>query len=163
MEYHHHGIYTGNDEVANFGAADISQKFSAKLKIVSLESFTESGMRRLVRFKYPREVQLPADETVRLAKLLVQNPDLWGKYNLFTNNCEHFATRCKIGKAVSPQVLEKIHVALRIPKRAAARIKESEHVSKVSDVVDRSVTRVKHIVHSHRMKRHNKLKYIYEG
>lgn len=39
-----------------------------------------------------------------VAEEVVQKPEIWGPYNLLTNNCEHFATKCKVGTAYSLQV-----------------------------------------------------------
>jgi len=43
---------------------------------------------------------------IRRAKQALQDPRLFGEYSEINNNCEHFATRCRYGKAVSIQSTE---------------------------------------------------------
>lgn len=46
----------------------------------------------------------PADEVIERAQALYGERGLQERrYNLFKNNCEHFATWCKTGKAFSTQ------------------------------------------------------------
>ncbi|CAH1249682.1 Hypp8661 [Branchiostoma lanceolatum] len=56
-----------------------------------------------------------ADETVRRAKRKLGE----GKYSLFTNNCEHFATWCKTGKLESSQTKSVAKTAAREGTKAA--------------------------------------------
>ena len=41
-----------------------------------------------------------------LAEEAVDMPEIWGPYSVTENNCEHFATRCKTGRAYSIQIME---------------------------------------------------------
>ena len=49
-----------------------------------------------------------AEETIRRAKERLGEE----KYNLVTNNCEHFAMWCKTGEAVSGQVKQIVRFAV---------------------------------------------------
>lgn len=51
------------------------------------------GEKRLVRISYPNRKPI---DVIKTAKRLKENPNEWGEYNLFKNNCEHFATYCKL-------------------------------------------------------------------
>lgn len=51
------------------------------------------GEKRLVRINYPNRKPI---DVIKTAKRLKENPNEWGEYNLFKNNCEHFATYCKL-------------------------------------------------------------------
>lgn len=50
----------------------------------------------------------PADLVVERAQNFLKNPSMIGSYSLIENNCEHFATACKIGTAISMQIIQKI-------------------------------------------------------
>ncbi|KAH3736736.1 hypothetical protein DPMN_043309 [Dreissena polymorpha] len=77
--------------------------------------FTNKGQRRLFRIQYPPGHCLPPETVAKNAEDLVANPTKWGNYDLLTNNCEHFASKCKTGKAESNQVNSKINDAIQNP------------------------------------------------
>lgn len=113
IEYYHHGIFLGHEKgVADFGGAN---KKDAKPRIVDLLAFTDYGKRRLVRIIYPNNECLPPEIAAQNAEKLVVNPEHWGPYDLLKNNCEHFATRCKTGIAISFQVISKIRECILNP------------------------------------------------
>lgn len=58
---------------------------------------------------------MPPKQVVEYAKEMLKNPRKWGPYNLFSNNCEHFATRCKTGIADCLQILKKMEDLLLDP------------------------------------------------
>lgn len=117
VEYYHHGIYLGPSKgVADFGG-DGKQ---GKPRNVSLSQFTDNGKRRLSRIVYTQGTCLPSEEAAQEAEKLIENPDRWGPYNLISNNCEHFATKCKTGYAVSKQVIEKIRYCISNPMAIVA-------------------------------------------
>lgn len=60
----------------------------------------------LYRIDYER-VCKPASEVVKRAEEKIGDYNLhWHEYNLLFNNCEHFATWCKTGKAFSSQTCQ---------------------------------------------------------
>lgn len=77
--------------------------------------FTDYGKRRLVRINYPNGDCLPPEIVAENAEKLVEDPNRWGAYDLLKNNCEHFASKCKTGVAVSFQVIQKIRECLQNP------------------------------------------------
>lgn len=116
MPYFHHGIFVGgNVGVIHFGGEN---KTDAKIKDDDLIAFW--GTKRLMKITYPRRKPIDPKIVMDTAKELKDNPAKWGSFNLMNNNCEHFATYCKIGKAVSTQVNEKMEIMLANPKPIAA-------------------------------------------
>lgn len=116
IDYYHHGIFLGHEQgVADFGG---NNKKDAKPRIVDLLQFTDYGKRRLVRIVYPDGQCLPPEVVAENAEKLVADPNRWGAYDLLKNNCEHFATKCKTGIAVSKQVIQKIRHCLSNPVAA---------------------------------------------
>ncbi|XP_062609774.1 uncharacterized protein LOC134271588 [Saccostrea cucullata] len=114
IDYYHHGIFIGHKEgIIDFGGPD---KKSATVRRVDLLQFTDYGRRRLVRITYPEKDQcLPPEDVVWYAEGLFENPHIWGPYDIIKNNCEHFATKCKTGIAVSNQVIQKIRDCIQNP------------------------------------------------
>ncbi|KAH3889000.1 hypothetical protein DPMN_013046 [Dreissena polymorpha] len=113
VKYFHHGIFLGDEKgVADFGGTG---KRDATLKIVNIHTFTNNGKRRLIRIKYAEGCCLHPEKAALNAEELVADPTKWGNYHLLTNNCEHFATKCKTGLAVSEQVIENIRNGLNSP------------------------------------------------
>lgn len=113
IKYYHHGIFISHEEgIIDFGGAN---KQDAKVRKVDLLEFTGYGRRRLVRIIYPENQCLPPELVVNNAKELLQNPSRWGPYDAIKNNCEHFATKCKTGIAVSKQAIEKIRECIQNP------------------------------------------------
>ena len=53
---------------------------------------------------YPPNTCRDPEAAACIAEEAVKDPDLWGPYHLLKNNCEHFATKCKVGTAYSIQV-----------------------------------------------------------
>ena len=125
--YDHHGIYTGEHrpEVIHFSGDRVSD---ASIMGSSLEEFlnrddNENNKCRLVAYNVDPLSQLfkrrpgtnhgilidcyPPETVVAIAKIYWNDPDRWirehGKYNLHSNNCEHFAHFCKTGKFQSKQ------------------------------------------------------------
>ena len=87
----------------------------AKPRIVDILQFTDYGKRRLVRINYTNDQCLPPEIAADNAEKLVENPNRWGAYDLLKNNCEHFATKCKTGIAVSMQVINKLREVIKNP------------------------------------------------
>lgn len=56
-----------------------------------------------------------AELVIERARNFLKNPSMIGSYSLIENNCEHFATSCKIGTAISMQIIQKIRECYRSP------------------------------------------------
>ena len=91
----HHAIYVGHGLVIEYGGKTSAQRPSVRLAPLRA---VMGGSRVSVR-RYPAGAALPGGEVVRrgLARLGEKRYDLWG------NNCEHFAAWCKTGRAASEQ------------------------------------------------------------
>ena len=98
--YYHHGIYLGQNKVAEVVNDDVPPRFT------SLDGFTDSGKKTLYRINYNQCD--PPQRVIGRAENFVANPAEWGEYSLPANNCEHFATFCKTGRRASEQVLKKL-------------------------------------------------------
>jgi len=83
--YHHHGIYIGDGKVIHYsGFAD--GMCSGPIEEISLQDFLQGNKYVFIR-DYSKE-KFTGEEIVRRAKTRLGED----KYNIFTNNCEHFAT-----------------------------------------------------------------------
>ena len=106
-EYFHHGIFLSHAEgIIDFGG---SNKQNAAPRNVSLMQFMQGSdgrMRPLFRVVYRGNVD-PPEKVIERAKEIYRTKN-WAPYNLISNNCEHFAVYCKIGKKYSKQVVEKV-------------------------------------------------------
>lgn len=91
--YEHHGIDCGDGTVIHY------RKPEGRDAIISMtthESFAQGGRIYLKR----QPVCLIADDVIERAHSRLGET----KYDLFTNNCEHFATWCKTGRNESEQL-----------------------------------------------------------
>ncbi len=99
LVYGHHGIYIGNGKVIHYHDSYYRQ-WKAEVKVASLLEFTDKQPMANIRIvEYEDEVYSPEEVVKRARRRLGER-----KYSLRTNNCEHFATWCKTGKARSKQV-----------------------------------------------------------
>lgn len=129
LGYSHHGIYTGDNRVIHFaGGAEQGgwfssgssvAKSSAKIQACTLDEFLNGNQLRLVAYdadSLARRIKRSGcchikasrnvEEVLKEAEYYLQNPAKWGRYNLITNNCEHFAYYCKTGIKMSAQAAE---------------------------------------------------------
>lgn len=107
--YYHHGIYTGERTVVQFGGR-VLDKRHAKIDEVPLSCFADGGTPQrvdhsqlnwlLAGWKLPPA--LPPDITVARARCLAAS-NIEGAYNLFGNNCETVALWCVCGFGESLQ------------------------------------------------------------
>ena len=117
LMYSHHGIYIGNDRVIHLSGGGQSKKSAAMVRECTLDEFLNGNQLRLVaygvkpitrRIKKSGTCHILGSRSVEkvldTAKYYLQNPDKWGRYNVFTNNCEHFAYCCKTSNKRSAQV-----------------------------------------------------------
>lgn len=93
--YFHHGIYIGDNTVVHF-TGEPFYKLEAKIRRSTIFVFLEGGEAELVQYGKCQ----PIDYTIKIAESHIGKSG----YNLVFNNCEHFATFCKTGKAKSEQV-----------------------------------------------------------
>lgn len=99
--YTHHGIYIGDNQIIHYsGFAEAFKK--GAIEQTNLESFL-GGVDDFKVVNYPsyQNIYSP-EEIVHRAQSCLGEDD----YNLFFNNCEHFACWCVTGKARSEQVQE---------------------------------------------------------
>lgn len=105
--YLHHGIYCGDITYNNRNYKNVVINFegkfkSGKIKGISFDKFAKN--RDIYVMKYKTGTCYSDQRVVQNAISRLGEPD----YNLFGNNCEHFAHWCKTGKKVSSQVNDAI-------------------------------------------------------
>lgn len=100
--YTHHGIDCGDDTVIHHPGG-LGHKMNAVISCTTMASFA-SGKQVFVR-EY--ESPLSTDIVILRAESRLNKAG----YDLFYNNCEHFATWCKTGNKKSEQVDNPIGVA----------------------------------------------------
>ncbi|NLO33506.1 MAG: lecithin retinol acyltransferase family protein [Candidatus Hydrogenedentes bacterium] len=96
--YYHHGIDMGDGTIIHF-SGELFDDENAEVIRTPEEEFLEGNEKRIVSYE-DRDDLLPIKETLKRAKANLGNKG----YDLFFNNCEHFATYCKTGKKESRQV-----------------------------------------------------------
>jgi len=95
----HCGIYEDDDSVFHFAPINGSKvKEDAIIHRSTFEEFKNGSSVFVIDF--PSEKCLLPDEVINRANMRLDQND----YNLFLNNCDHFATWCKIGEHCSLQV-----------------------------------------------------------
>lgn len=99
----HHGIYCGDISYKNKLYKNVVIHFQGKhkggkIRGISYKKFTKGQKINIVQ--YQAVSYYDPDEVVRRA---ISKLDKSG-YDLFSNNCEHFANWCKTGRKVSGQV-----------------------------------------------------------
>lgn len=92
--YTHHGIDLGNGTVIHYGRG-LSDIRNARIEIVSLEIFADGKPVEVIE----SNVTFSADEVIERAKSRLGE----NSYDVFDNNCEHFANWCRSGRAESSQ------------------------------------------------------------
>ncbi|MCX4170257.1 MULTISPECIES: lecithin retinol acyltransferase family protein [Paraburkholderia] len=94
--YTHHGIYAGNGQVIHYGGFHHSAK-RRPIEYISLHGFAaEKGIKIQSE---PDAIYTGTDAVERARSRLGED-----RYQLLTNNCEHFCTWCVLGVARSEQV-----------------------------------------------------------
>lgn len=114
--YSHHGIYIGETDcqvIHLAGPGDgggQKSKSSALVRKCTLKEFQDGCEVHLVAYnvglltKWVKRAEscvshkpYPPELVVETAKYYLKNPEAFGEYNLFINNCEQFAVFCKTG------------------------------------------------------------------
>jgi len=111
IAYDHHGIDLGDGWVIHFSGSP-TDKANARVRRDRLEDVLEDGEYELVEYARCD----PVATTIRRAESRLGRRG----YDLLFNNCEHFATWCKIGRARSGQVKEGAHKAVALVGAASA-------------------------------------------
>jgi hypothetical protein len=94
--YTHHGIYAGNGQVIHYGGFDRSM-MPRPIEYASLTDFAEGND---IIVASERDVVYTGIDALQRAKSRLGE----NRYQLLTNNCEHFSTWCVRGVACSEQV-----------------------------------------------------------
>lgn len=101
---HHHGIDVGDGTVIDFASADgagtIKSKVNNTIRQVSFETFADGKPVYIIQHD-PVKCFLPEEVVQRAKSKLGQRG-----YDLFKNNCEHFANWCKTGHFYSQQAVD---------------------------------------------------------
>lgn len=120
--YQHHGIACGDGTVIHFGRG-IFDKENAVVERVDLETFSKS--------KPIKVVDSPI--TFRAAQVVKRAISRLGEksYDLWDNNCEHFARWCRSGEHQSPQI-DMTETVMRQAAAAASKPFIKNVVSKVA-------------------------------
>lgn len=92
--YKHHGIYSGDGRVIHYGGGVC--RHQGRIEEISLQDFV--GNRPVYACRAPDG--LGAEDIVRRARSRLGEC----RYDLFTNNCEHFCNWCQLGEPRSQQI-----------------------------------------------------------
>ena len=109
--YSHHGIDLGDGTVVHLSGEPL-RRHAARVCRTSLEDFLQGGKPEVVR--HADTDTRPPDEVVATALAHLGE----GGYDVWRNNCEHFACFCVTGRRDSVQIT----VAKRVLKGAAAGV-----------------------------------------
>lgn len=105
--YDHHGIITGKKDGCEFKIAEAAKDHSERITLICSLKTLEYPITNVSVANYTR--RFLNNETAKRAKKIYhyirKHPEAY-RYNLFTNNCEHFATYCATGIMYSLQVAE---------------------------------------------------------
>ena len=110
--YTHHGIYLGDGRVVHY-AGRIKYPHGL-IEEISLAEFSEG---RALRAEKWRTGRFNGNEIVRRARSRLGER----RYDLLTNNCEHFCNWCRLGENRSFQV-ELLTAPARLLRSAALRV-----------------------------------------
>jgi cell wall-associated NlpC family hydrolase len=136
--YTHHGIYCGDGKVIHYGAR-------GKIRKVSLKSFAQHHHVSVQKYDHP----YPADRVVSRAKKRLGEK----KYDFLFNNCEYFATWCKVGRSRCRQ--------LENPAKAVVKLASHHGHKVVKKVVRESGKSLKFLVKKTTSTVHKTIKSIF--
>ena len=105
MEAFHHGIYLGAEE--NFKVIDFGQNGVRQMDLMEFHAGQP-----LFRVSYPEPQCIDPCDVILEALAFFYGEFGWGEYDLFKNNCEHFATWCKTKIKMSPQASQELQQSL---------------------------------------------------
>ena len=103
--FYHHGIYIGNGEVVQFGLPFDMAENSSDIRILRspLSQFTPSANDFIEVYRFSAKVKRKKQSDGKIVQTALAHVGEGG-YNIFTNNCEHFATFCVYGEKSSKQI-----------------------------------------------------------
>lgn len=100
----HHGIFIGYGEgFIHVAGRDLTVKKTDFYVFITKAVGDNNELWRVIY-----ENSSPPEEVINRAKQSLENSSSFGSYSIFKNNCEHFATYCKTGVAISLQIIQKI-------------------------------------------------------
>ena len=109
--YYHHGIYEDDNHVYQYSAKEGSEVSAnnAIINVTDLKTFLKGGIAEAREYnEIELKKLLPKDEIINRAKSLLGTG--LGKYNIITNNCEHFSNYCAFGVKESTQVSDVLNM-----------------------------------------------------
>jgi len=118
--YYHHGIFVNDLEVIHYNTHGEGDGLLGNAMIISttLKEFLDWGTCEVKVYKKPIIGELfNPEEVIKRARSRIGKAD----FNLLFNNCEHFASWCKIGYHRSKQVEA---IAIKIVKTIAEKRKK---------------------------------------
>lgn len=116
--YYHHGVYLGDSDVIHFNGVNKTDAKPRKLDILEFLRNAQGG--KLYEVEYTEEFEkLPVEETLSTAKLVLENPEIWPKFQIFENNCESFAAWLTTGTMVSAQSIKAVEKIINVASHAA--------------------------------------------
>jgi len=95
MKFYHFGVYAGNKKVIHFSEGVV--KKSSMYEFVEGNTDWVDGWVDVMKFNI--DLPFSSEVSYKRAKSQLKRTD----YNLLKSNCEHFATWCRTGQAVSAQ------------------------------------------------------------
>ncbi len=135
--YRHYGILVNNDKVVHFtGGPGLTGFFNTSCIMKTSFADFADGDEVTVEEVYRDILPLPSSEVVNRANSMVGSEK--GKYNIVSNNCEHFAHFCKYGQKFSVQVDEN-GVASFFDTMGKKFSPKKNNVSKQSSIYDSGI------------------------
>jgi len=126
----HCGIYEGDDSVIHFAPQSGSKmKEEAVIHRSTLTEFANGSPVLVIEF--PLEKCFSPEETINRAHSRLDEQT----YNLFLNNCDHFATWCKIGEHHSQQVDLLKQIAIVICELIDGSNENQTEYKKVAEII----------------------------
>ncbi|MCF0221555.1 MAG: lecithin retinol acyltransferase family protein [Fibrobacter sp.] len=107
--YRHFGIYTGENGVIHFAPENGDMGSDAVIHETTLKRFADGDSVYVMYFPFCIQLQTPENTVKRARSMLGCRGIKDDGYNLFLNNCEHFAIWCKTNVAESKQVEQFFH------------------------------------------------------
>ena len=101
--YEHWGVYVGNDRICQLEEHDGVTRIHEE----AIGDVQANGEPIINNFKDGEYEISPQDTIVQRAR----GPYNEGRYSIWENNCEHFATWCRYGRGISGQVEAAIRMA----------------------------------------------------
>lgn len=98
FSYTHFGVEVENGMMIHFILPSVRRVKDQEIVLDTIKAFEKDGVKKAtknVKYKFSRK------EVVERAYSMVGND--FGRYNIFVNNCEHFAMWCATGERISNQ------------------------------------------------------------